>query len=124
MSDLQKALEDIKQTQQLVEGLGLPLDRVDEMIEVLHRYRRAKDSIADLRDEQFLDDAWNLWVSLSVREGSKVDVVRFLRKFAEHIAQHTLRLSAQYSDLTEIIDHIPTMDESFWKNKENEEKHG
>jgi predicted subunit of tRNA(5-methylaminomethyl-2-thiouridylate) methyltransferase len=104
------AITTVAQLQAQLEKLGVKPERVQEAYELLDEYSRAKNSLDSARNQQFHNEAWQLTAdikAISAKNTEKIAV--YLRQFAEHVAQHALELSAQQTNVQDIVDRIPKM---------------
>lgn len=99
MAEIEKSLQD----------LGIKAESLEEVMEHLEEYTRLKEGIDQAREKQFEEDAYIILAPVQSASNKAVKALTIaLRKFAEHVAYHTLH-SEHGDDIQKIVDNIPLM---------------
>ena len=104
-----EALQKIEEFEEKLRALGIELERVDEIAELIELLAELREDAYAYRQHQFYDDASALLSALSGRGGDKrTKVSVFLRAFAEHIVGWTIGREWM-GTVVDLVDHIPAM---------------
>ena len=102
--------------------LGVPADAIPDIMGRIEEYAELKEGLDAARAEQFHWDAYEVLQSAqSASNKATKALTAYLRKFARHVAEHTLSLAGEYEgDMDALVDHIPQMSDSQEQGDEEE----
>lgn len=110
VKDHLKIARQMQDVEKVLKELGVPLDRLDEILGHVDNYQSLNSELQEARKRQFFNDAWSI---CRVSGKDKEDrVSEQLRAFAVHIvlsAHHTLIAKSEL-EVDEIVDLIPPME--------------
>ncbi len=95
---------------QLVE-IGIAPGSIGQVMLFMEKYAALQTKLTIYRQEQFHEDAHDLnyRVSMAARGEKDDEAAKYLREFAEHIANHAT--IAENGDIAGLVDTIPTLSE-------------
>lgn len=111
-----RTLQDFLSLKQELEGQlkehGIELDKIRGLMDQLQQYAGDEAQLAQMRNEQFHQAAYDLAVDISAASNKNVDrISAFLRKFARYVVSSVLRMETANVSLEDLLDRIPDMEE-------------
>src|SRR5689334_4039899 len=108
---LKDSLARMSQLELRLKELGVPSDAVESVMGHIDEYVELRNGLEKERESQFRDDAWGFMAEVKQASNKNVDSLSaFLRKFAQHVAFHTISLTQVHGgDASVIVDHVPPM---------------
>lgn len=102
-------IEKMAEIEKSLQGLGVKTNEIEEITSQLEEYTRLKEGLENARGKQFEEDAYDILSPVQSASNKAVRALTIaLRKFAEHVAYHTLH-SEHGDDIQKIVDNIPLM---------------
>jgi N12 class adenine-specific DNA methylase len=109
-SPISDAISEMEVIQRELSGMGLSIEQVQQLQELLSRYGETREEIMKQRSTQFSKDSHAILMKIKAYSNRNHDQVNaFLRRFAEHIAANTLELakaSKGKQKVEDIVDRI------------------
>ena len=102
----------VQEAETALEALGLDPSEYASALQNLQKRRDGLQNIQQEQQNKFRPEAFVAHGKLNTVEAESDKILllsRSLRKFAEHIATHTLTLKDTYTTVKDIVDHIPNM---------------
>lgn len=111
---LAESLDRMAALEQKLKDLGVPAESIDGVMEHIDEYVELRDGLNQARNDQFHDEAYDILADLKSASNKNVEGLAYwLRKFALHVAFHTISLTQVYGgDASAIVDRVPPMTSS------------
>lgn len=103
LSEFLKGKQEIEAS---LKSKGIQPEEYADVLDLLDRYSNMNVDLSNMRNRQFEEDAYFLAQEIKAISGKNLEkIAAFLRRFAEHVVQHTCRPD----NVPDTVDYIPLM---------------